>query len=319
VDPLHPDFIERAPEDWFETRGLAARFRYDRPDLRALSPVSYDDLGRAIDLTMPLFIETDGACSGNPGPGGWGFIIAQGNMKIEAYGAEGHTTNNEMELRAIDEALGFFRNARGYVVLESDSEGCLATMTGRGDRWEADNYTRLDGSEVKNRELVQNITTNLKALNVQFRKVDGHGNDQWNDAVDALAVKGRDDAATWPRCSFDIVTPERLVAFRERAMRDDGSFGGVYAELRKETTEKLPAFLDTKLYKAGALYTGKWTSGHYQFMHKSLPAPLALSASRPAAPKIKPAIFGIWDGRRFKYTRPFDVTRISKEQVETIQ
>jgi ribonuclease HI len=77
-----------------------------------------------MDLTKPMFIETDGACSGNPGPGGWGFIVPQRDLKIEAFGAEGSTSNNEMELKAIDEALGFFKNVRGYAVIESDSEGC---------------------------------------------------------------------------------------------------------------------------------------------------------------------------------------------------
>jgi hypothetical protein len=186
-------------------------------------------------------------------------------------------------------------------------------MMGRGKRWEADNYIHLDGSPVKNRELVQNITTKLKSLNVQFRKVKGHNHDQWNDAADALAVRGRDDAITWPKCSFDVATPDRTIAFRERAMRDDGSAAGVYAELRKETEEKLPAFLDTKLFKDGTVYTGKWTTGHYLFLHKSLPAPLPPSNPRPVVPKINPAIFGIWDGRKFKYTRPMDITRISKE------
>jgi ribonuclease HI len=220
VDRLHPDYIELAPENWFETRGLTARFRYDRPDLDRLDRVTYDQFRERMDLTKPMFIETDGACSGNPGPGGWGFIIAQGNMKIEAFGAEGATSNNEMEPRAIDEALGFFRNVRGYAVIESDSQGCLDTMMGRGEQWQADNYIRLNGEAAKNQRLVASITTKLKAFNVQFRKVKGHNNDQWNDAVDALADRGRDDAINWPKCSFDIIIPARSIAFRERAVRD---------------------------------------------------------------------------------------------------
>jgi ribonuclease HI len=125
-----------------------------------------------------MFIETDGACSGNPGPGGWGFIIAHGNMKVEVYGAEGSTSNNEMELRAIDEALELLKNVRGYAVIESDSEGCLATIMGRGDQWEADNYIRVNGEAVKNMKLVSSITSKLKSINVQFRKVQGHHGDQ---------------------------------------------------------------------------------------------------------------------------------------------
>jgi hypothetical protein len=105
VDPLQPDFIELAPDNWFETRELSARFRYGRPDLATLDRIMPDQFRERMDLTKPMFIETDWACSGNPGPGGWGFIVAQGAMKVEAYGAEGVTSNSEMELNAIDEAF----------------------------------------------------------------------------------------------------------------------------------------------------------------------------------------------------------------------
>jgi ribonuclease HI len=71
--------------------------------------------------TIPVFIETDGACAGNPGPGGWGHILAENGKKCEAYAAWADT-NNEMELTAIKEALGFLPNVRAYVVIESDSD-----------------------------------------------------------------------------------------------------------------------------------------------------------------------------------------------------
>jgi ribonuclease HI len=255
VDLLHPDFIEIAPDNWHEIREMTARFRYDRPDLASLDLVTYEEFRRNIDLTMPVFIKTDGACSGNPGPGGWGFIIAQCNCKIEAYGAEGHTTNNEMELRAIDEALGFFKNVRGCAVIESDSQGCLNVMMGQGERWEADNYTRLDGRTIKNRELVQSITAKLRSFNVQFRKVEGHSDDPWNDAVDALAVKCRDDAATGPKCTFHVITPARSIAFRERALRATEPWAQVYTQFKLETEEELPTFLDVRIFKNGAEHT----------------------------------------------------------------
>jgi ribonuclease HI len=314
VDPLHPDFIELAPSNWFETRELSARFRYDRPDLNSLSRVTYEQFRERMDLTKPMVIETDGACSGNPGPGGWGFLVTQGDMKIEAFGAEGLTSNNEMEWKAIDEALGFFKNVRGHAVIESDSEGCLAVMMGRGEQWEADNYIHLNGEAVKNRELVQNIVAKLKSVNVQFRKVLAHHNDQWNVAADALAAQGRDDAINWPKCSFDVVIPDRTIAFGERSMRDYWTTAEVYAELKKETEERLPVVRDMKLFKNGTAYGGKWTSGHYQLVHKSLPAPLAQEAPRPAVPRINPAIFGIWDSRNPKPTRPLDISRISCEE-----
>jgi ribonuclease HI len=181
-----------------------------------------------MDYTIPFFIETDGACSGNPGPGGWGFVISQGTSRIEVYGAEGSTTNNEMELRAIDEALKFLGNARGYAVVESDSQGCLDMMLGRGLKWEAQNFTKLDGARVKNQELVSSITRKLRSLNVEFRKVVGHSDDPWNDTADRLADQGRDEAAAWPRCAFDIHTKERPISFRERDQAGDETFGAVY-------------------------------------------------------------------------------------------
>jgi ribonuclease HI len=235
-------------------------------------------------------------------------------MKVEEFGAEGSTSNNEMKVKAIDGALGFFKNVRGYQVIESDSEGCLATMMGRGDQWEADNFIRLNGEVVKNGDLVRAITAKVKTINVQFRKVKGHSNDQWNDAADALAVQGRDDAVNWPKCSFDIIIAQRAIAFRERAMRDLLTLEEVCAELRKETEERLPTFRDIKAFKNGSSYAGNWTTGHYQLVHKSLPEPVALAAPRPIAPKPKPAAFRIWDGKKLKPTRPINISLISLEE-----
>jgi ribonuclease HI len=280
-----------------------------------LDRVEHGDFKRALDLTIPFFIETDGVCSGNPGPGGWGFIILQGTMKIEAFGAGGSTTNNEMELRAIDEALKFFGSVRGYAVLESDSHGCLDMMLGRGNKWEADNWTHLDGSQVRNRELVSSITTRLRAFNVEFRKVKGHSGDQWNDAVDALAVQGRVEAENWPKCSFDVVTQERSISFRQRAMRPETPIPGFYMTLKTETPEKVPVYSDTTLFKDGSEYSGLWTPEHYQFRHKSLPPPIApVRAPAEPVPKAKPVRCGVWDGRKFLPTRPFDIAGIPKDE-----
>jgi ribonuclease HI len=73
------------------------------------------------DPTIPIFIETDGACSGNPGPGGWGCIVCQGLHAIEAFGLNPSPSNNEMELQAIAEALDLIPDTAYYVVIESDS------------------------------------------------------------------------------------------------------------------------------------------------------------------------------------------------------
>jgi ribonuclease HI len=221
VDPIHPDYLEFAPTDWFERRELLVRFQFMRQDLTTLDLVEPQFFKGIWDFTIPFFIETDGACSGNPGPGGWGVIISQGVDRVELYGAEGMTSNNEMELRAIDEALKFFGSTRGYAIIESDSQGCLDMMLGKGQKWEADNFIKLNGSAVKNRELVSSITARLKAFNVEFRKIKGHNDDPWNDRADELAVRGRDEAEAWPKCSFDVITQVRSISFRQRALRPE--------------------------------------------------------------------------------------------------
>jgi hypothetical protein len=176
----------------------------------------------------------------------------------------------------------------------------------------------LDGGPVKNRELVQNIAAKLRSFNVQFRKVEGHSHDQWNDAADALAVKGRDDAATWPRCTFDVITTAPTIAFRERALRATEPWAQVYSAFKLETEEKFPTFLDARLFKNGAEHTGDWTPGHYQFVHKTLPSPLPLSnplsGPQREEPAIQPVMHGLWNGTQFKLTKPFDITKHTKEE-----
>lgn len=187
-------------------------------------------------------------------------------------------------------------------------------MIGRGEQWKADNYIRLNGNAVKNGELFQNIMMKLRSINVQFRKVKGHNNDQWNDASDALAVRGRDEVINWPKCPFDVVIPRRSIAFRERSMRDYWIVAEIIVELKKETEEKLPLPREVKIFKNGSAYAGNWTSGHYQLVHKTLPDPVASAAPKPTVPKIGPAFFGIWDGKRLKPTRPMDISLISEAE-----
>jgi ribonuclease HI len=129
---------------------MTVMFKFDSPNLTTLRRTPPDQFKHAFNPTNPVFIETDGACSGNPGSGGWGFIIAQEDRTIEAYGAEAVTTNNTMELKAIDEGLTFLPSLRAYVVIESDSQGCLDMMMGEGAEWKADDYLRLNGERVKN-------------------------------------------------------------------------------------------------------------------------------------------------------------------------
>jgi ribonuclease HI len=157
---IHDDYVEMAPLDWFEKKRLMIKYQYPRPSLDAIDIVSRQTFMDGFDPTKPVLIETDGACSGNPGPGGWGTIICQGQVAVELHGPDPVTSNNEMELRAIDEALKFLpENFKGYIVIESDSENCIHTMRGRGQRWKKDNYVNLRGNKVKNEKFVDSIMT----------------------------------------------------------------------------------------------------------------------------------------------------------------
>jgi hypothetical protein len=107
-----------------------------------------------------------------------------------------------------------------------------------------------------NQELVSSITARLRSFNVEFRKVKGHSDDPWNDTADALADTGRDEAAAWPKCVFDIVTRERSISFRERATKPETPLADMYAALKLETSEKIPSLSDLKVFKDGAEFSG---------------------------------------------------------------
>jgi ribonuclease HI len=148
---------------------------------------------------LPVWIETDGACAGNPGPGGWGAIISQGEVKVELHGPDANTTNNEMELQALAEALDLLpKDFQGYVVIETDSENAVKIMSGLGRRWQIDNFVHVKGDKIKNRAFVERITNRLKTLQAQFLHFDAHKGDQWNERADELARMGRDEAKSWP-------------------------------------------------------------------------------------------------------------------------
>jgi hypothetical protein len=104
LPPIHDDYFEAAPVDWFAQKRLTIKYQFPRRDISSLRPIEPAAFLMGFDHTQPVWIETDGACSGNPGPGGWGAIINQGDVKVELHGPDVLTTNNEMELQALAEA-----------------------------------------------------------------------------------------------------------------------------------------------------------------------------------------------------------------------
>ena len=136
-------------------------------------------------------IYTDGACSGNPGPGGWAAILRYGENERVISGGERETTNNRMELTAVTEALRALREPC-LVELHSDSQYIVNALNNGWLRdWKRRGWKRRDGA-LKNPELWQELDALLETHTVRAHWVKGHAGDELNDRCDRLAVQERD-------------------------------------------------------------------------------------------------------------------------------
>ena len=136
-------------------------------------------------------IYTDGACSGNPGPGGWAAILSYAGHTKELSGGEPSTTNNRMELMGVLSALRALREPCA-VELYSDSQYIINALTKGWLRdWERRGWKRKEG-ELKNAELWQELASLLKTHAVTAHWVKGHADNECNNRCDALAVAERD-------------------------------------------------------------------------------------------------------------------------------
>jgi len=131
-------------------------------------------------------IHTDGACSGNPGPGGWGAILAFGEHEKELKGGEAHTTNNRMELSAAIAALEALKGPC-VVDLYTDSEYVRGGITGWINGWKRNGWRTKDKKPVKNIDLWQRLDDALKPHEVRWHWVKGHAGHAQNERADALA------------------------------------------------------------------------------------------------------------------------------------
>jgi ribonuclease HI len=136
-------------------------------------------------------IYADGACRGNPGPGGWGAWLKSGTHERELFGGETLTTNNRMELTAVIEALGSLRR-RCRVVVYTDSEYVKNGITSWIHNWKARGWRTADRKPVKNADLWQRLDDLNAAHDVHWRWVRGHAGDPGNERADALANRGVD-------------------------------------------------------------------------------------------------------------------------------
>jgi ribonuclease HI len=135
-----------------------------------------------------ITIYTDGACSGNPGPGGWAAILIHGSHRKEISGGEAHTTNNRMELRATIEALRALRESC-RVDLHTDSAYIQRAFTeGWLERWQRNGWRTSAKKPVENRDLWEELLVLANQHKVNWVKVKGHADDELNNRADELAV-----------------------------------------------------------------------------------------------------------------------------------
>ena len=137
-------------------------------------------------------IHTDGACSGNPGPGGWGAVLSYGGKTREICGGEAETTNNRMEMMAAIQALETLKRSVD-ARLHTDSVYLKDGVTKWMDNWKANGWQTAKKKPVKNKDLWQRLETAIARHHVEWFWVKGHAGDPGNERADALANQGMAD------------------------------------------------------------------------------------------------------------------------------
>ena len=141
---------------------------------------------------MKTKIYTDGACRGNPGPGGWGALLIHGDHKKEIYGYEENSTNNKMELMAVIQALELLKSPCD-IVLTSDSKYVLKGINEWIEGWKVKGWKTAAKKDVKNKELWIRLDNARKHHQIEWKWVKGHSGHPENERVDALANKAIDE------------------------------------------------------------------------------------------------------------------------------
>lgn len=137
-----------------------------------------------------IVVHTDGACSGNPGPGGWGAILQWNAHRKELSGGEGHTTNNRMELKAAIEALGAVTGGPHVIALYTDSVYVRDGISRWIHGWKRNGWKTAAKKPVKNADLWQRLDELTKRHQVDWHWVKGHAGDPDNERADKLARQG---------------------------------------------------------------------------------------------------------------------------------
>ena len=142
-------------------------------------------------MTNKVTLYTDGACRGNPGPGGWGVYLQYGNAIKKLYGYDAETTNNRMELTAVIEGLKALKR-RCQVDLNTDSKYVLQGMTEWLDGWKRNGWKTAAKKPVKNVELWQKLDEQVNRHDINWNWVKGHSGIEGNEIADQLANEAID-------------------------------------------------------------------------------------------------------------------------------
>lgn len=143
-------------------------------------------------MTKTIEVFTDGACRGNPGPGGWGALLRYKTQEKHLYGAEPHTTNNRMELTAAIMALRAIKQ-KCHIVMTTDSEYVRKGITEWIIGWQKRNWRTADKKPVKNADLWQQLNDEVAKHDIEWHWVKGHSGHPENELADSLANKAIDE------------------------------------------------------------------------------------------------------------------------------